>query len=689
MTSLPRKIWEHPAPESTQMGHFQRDLEKSTGRKFDSFHDMYLYSVKNRSAFWEFCWKYFQLIHEGSYTKVVDESARMDSVPEWFTGVRLNFAENLLFSRVAGDNTDKEDDKIAVSEVREGAAHEAVHLTWGELRRRTGALIQAMKAHGVVRGDRIALCAANSIDTLLVFLASTALGAIFSSSSTDMGTKGVLDRLLQIKPRWLFMDDLAVYSGKTIDLRPKIGEIVQGMESDPEFEGVIALPRFSLRPADISSIPRTKTLAEYLAKAGGNEKLEFERVGFRDPFLVVYSSGTTGQPKCIVHSVGGVLLNSIKEGILHTELGPNSVALQYTTTGWIMYMGAVQTLLFGARVVLYDGSPFIPGITALVDLAAQEKVTHLGISPRWLHELQQAKIKPREKVDLSSLQVVTSTGMVLRDALFEWFYDEGFPSHVRLNNISGGTDIAGCFGIGNPLAPLYVGGCAGCSLGIPVEVYDSTIEGGDGIKGEPVEEGVPGELVATSAFPNMPTLLWGDEGGKKYHDAYFGRFDSVWTHGDFVSIHPITKQIVFHGRADGVLNPSGVRFGSAEIYRVLEGQFSKEIVDSICVGQRRPTDVDERVMLFLLMKPGVAFTPDLVARVKSAIRTELSPRHVPMFTFETPEIPTTVNLKKVELPVKQIVSGKIIKPSGTLLNPKSLDFYYQFAKVETLRQSKL
>ncbi|KAJ5203518.1 hypothetical protein N7449_005597 [Penicillium cf. viridicatum] len=651
------------------MGHFQQDLEKSTGRKFDSFHDMYLYSVQNRSAFWEYCWKYFQLIYEGSYTKVVDESARMDSVPEWFTGIRLNFAENLLFSRVAGDKTDKEDDKIAVSEVREGAAHEVVHLTWGELRRRTGALVQAMKAHGVVRGDRIALCAANSIDTLLVFLASTALGAIFSSSSTDMGTKGVLDRLLQIKPRWLFMDDLAVYSGKTIDLRPKIGEIVQGMESDPEFEGVIALPRFSLRPADISSIPRTKTLAEYLAKSGGNEKLEFERVGFRDPFLVVYSSGTTGQPKCIVHSVGGVLLNSIKEGILHTELGPDSVALQYTTTGWIMYMGAVQTLLFGARVVLYDGSPFIPEITTLVDLAAQEKVTHLGISPRWLHELQQAKIKPREKVDLSSLQVVTSTGMVLRDALFEWFYDEGFPSHVRLNNISGGTDIAG--------------------LGIPVEVYDSTIEGGDGIKGEPVEEGVPGELVATSAFPNMPTLLWGDEGGKKYHDAYFGRFDNVWTHGDFVSIHPITKQIVFHGRADGVLNPSGVRFGSAEIYRVLEGQFSNEIVDSICVGQRRPTDIDERVMLFLLLKPGVAFTPDLVARVKSAIRIELSPRHVPMFTFETPEIPTTVNLKKVELPVKQIVSGKIIKPSGTLLNPKSLDFYYQFAKVETLRQSKL
>ncbi|CAG8358405.1 unnamed protein product [Penicillium salamii] len=679
MTSIPRKLWEHPDPQSTRMAHFQRQLEKSTSQKFNTFHDMHHYSIQNRSTFWEFCWDYFQLIHEGTYKQVVDESTRMDSIPEWFTGVRLNFAENLLLSS-GKSKTGKEDDKIAVSEVREGAAHEVTHLTWGELRRRTGALVQAMKANGVVRGDRIALCASNSIDTLLVFLASTALGAIFSSSSTDMGVKGILDRLLQIKPRWLFMDDFAIYNGKTIDLRPKIRDIVQGMESVIEFQGVISQSRFS-SPADVSDIPRTQTWSEYHSKAGGNEKLEFERIGFREPFLIVYSSGTTGQPKCIVHSVGGVLLNSSKEGNLHSELGPDSVALQYTTTGWIMYMSAVQTLLFGARVVLYDGSPFLPDITALVTLAAQEKVTHFGISPRWLHELQQAKIKPRELVDLSSLRVVTSTGMVLRDALFEWFYDEGFPARARLNNISGGTDLAASFATSNPLSPVYVGGCAGGSLGIPVGVFDSTIEGGDGTKGIPMAEGEPGELVATAAFPTMPTMFWGDQDGKKYFDAYFSRFDNVWTHGDFVSIHPITKQILFHGRADGVLNPSGVRFGSAEIYRVIEGQFSPEIADSICVGQRRPTDTDERVMLFLLMKPGVFFSPDLVARVKTAIRSELSARHVPMWT--------TVNGKKVETPLKKIVSGQVVKPSGTLLNPGSLEFYYRFAEVEKLRENKL
>ncbi|KAJ5174261.1 Acetoacetyl-CoA synthetase [Penicillium canariense] len=655
---LPRKLWEHPDPGSTQMAQFR-----------GSWSDIPRY---HRSAFWDFCWKFFPIIHEGAYARVVDESARMDSVPSWFAGVKLNFAENLLFSRSAGETVGKEDDKVAVTEVREGGSSSAVHLTWGQLRQRTGALVQAMKANGVLRGDRVSVCSANSIDTLLVMLATTALGAIFSSSSTDMGVKGVLDRLLQIKPRWLFMDDFAVYNGKKIDLRGKMRDISHGMDAVSEFQGVVSLPRFPSEPADINSIPRGWTLSSFLSKAGGRDRLEFERIHFRDPFLVVYSSGTTGQPKCIVHSVGGVLLNAFKEGSLHTEFGPQSVALQYTTTGWIMYLSAIQTLLFGARAVLYDGSPFLPDVTSLVTLAAQERVTHLGISPRWLQELQRAKIRPREMVDLSALKVVTSTGMVLRDALFEWFYDEGFPSHTRLNNISGGTDIAGCFGIGNPLTPVYVGGCAGCSLGVPVEVYDSTIEGGTGVPGAAIEEGMPGELVATSAFPNMPTQFWGDADGKKYFNAYFAR------------------QLVFHGRADGVLNPSGVRFGSTEIYRVIEGQFSQEIADSICVGQRRPSDPDERVMLFLLMKPGAAFTADLRTRVKSAIRTELSARHVPMFIFETPEIPTTVNLKKVELPVKQIVCGKRIQPSGTLLNPDSLEFYYRFAEVERLeRESKL
>jgi len=311
--------------------------------------------------------------------------------------------------------------------------------------------------------------------------------------------------------------------------------------------------------------------------------------------------------------------------------------------------------------------------------------------PRWMSELQKNNIVPKNITDLSSLTTVTSTGMVLSDQLFEWFYDVGFPKHVHLANISGGTDLAGCFGQHNPLTPVYVGGTQGPSLGTPVAIYDSLIEGGKGIPGAVVPHGTPGELVAPAAFPNMPVYFWNDNDppGSRYFSAYFEKYDNVWTHGDFVMIHPITKNLVFLGRADGVLNPSGVRFGSAEIYGVLENGFPM-LADTICVGQRRPQDPDESVMLFVMMKPGEKFGIKLVNDIKAKIRKELSPRHVPKYIFETPEIPTTVNLKKVELPVKQIVSGNIIKPSGTLLNPQSLDYYYQFAKVEELvSKSKL
>ena len=337
-----------------------------------TFHDLHHYSIQQRSSFWDFCWRYFQLIHEGLYDVVVDETAPIDTIPHWFDGVRLNFAENILFSSDAGDRLrGKEDDKVAVVEVREGGAEGATYVTWKELRNRTGHLVQALKAHGVKRGDRIAVCASNSVDTLLVFLATTALGAIFSSMSTDMGTRGLLDRLLQIKPVCLFMDDFAVYNGKKVDLRPKMAEVAKELDAVAEFQGVVAQPRFS-SPADISGVPRACTLDDFLTKAP-HDRLEFERVRFRDPFLVVYSSGTTGQPKCIVHSVGGVLLNAHKEGGLHQEMRSDSVILQYTTTGWIMYLAQVQGLLFGARIILYDGNPFLPHVSVLIELAAKER----------------------------------------------------------------------------------------------------------------------------------------------------------------------------------------------------------------------------------------------------------------------------------------------------------------------------
>ncbi|KAF2841360.1 acetoacetyl-CoA synthase [Patellaria atrata CBS 101060] len=498
----PRKIWEHPNPKGTSMWKFIESVNRRRGLNLKGYRDLYAWSVgDNRVDFWNDVWKgVVGLIYEGSYDQVVDPNARMDSIPHWFRGVRLNFAENILYSQSSPSDPStrstagKEDSKIVLTAVREGGEF-LRQVTWGELRRRVGILANALKARGVRKGDRVAIVASNSVDTLCVFMATTALGGLFTSSSTDMGTKGVLDRLLQIRPKFVFVDDWAVYNGKTTDLRKKVAGIARGLKDVEEFQGMVVQPRFD-KAADIAMVPRAETLEKFVEAAGGKNKIPFERVEFRDPFLVVYSSGTTGTPKCIVHSTGGVLLSSKKEGILHKDLGPDTVAMQFTTTGWIMYMASIVTLLHGARVVMYDGSPFYPDLKFFISLAAQQKVTIFGISPRYLHELQKNNISPREICNLSSFRTVTSTGMVLSDALFEWFYDTGFPKHVQLANISGGTDIAGCFGMENPLEPVYVGGTMGPSLGIKVEVYDQMIEGGKGVKGRAVEDGVPGELVA-------------------------------------------------------------------------------------------------------------------------------------------------------------------------------------------------
>ncbi|KAM3417340.1 hypothetical protein BST61_g5591 [Cercospora zeina] len=691
--TLPRTLWHPPNPQGTLACKFMHEVNRKRGTHLDTWPQLHAWSVDQRAAFWEELFVQFPLIHEGQCERVVDENARMDSIPPWFEGVRLNFAENLLFSPAKDPSrwsTDrKEDERIACVEVREGGT-EVRTVTWAELRARTGYLSNAMRARGVGKGDRIAIVASNSVDTLVVFLATTALGAIFSSSSTDMGTKGILDRLRQIKPKFVFADDWALYNGKTVDLRPKMNEIVDGMTGTAEFESIVSMPRTQRQPKDISKVREAESLELFLSAAKNDDQLRFERVDFGDPFLIVYSSGTTGQPKCIVHNVGGVLLTSHKEGNLHrdmAQISPDDLCvLQYTTTGWIMYLSSVVSLLNAARTILYDGSPFQPDLTTFLKIVQDQKVTDLGISPRWMQTLATAKpsVLPREVVDLSRLRRVTSTGMVLSEAQFEWFYDQAFPPQVQLDNISGGTDLACCFTAANLMQPVYVGGCVGPTLGMKVEAFDQEIEGGKGVQGKALPPGEPGELVCTRGFPTQPNKFWGDDAGEKYFNSYFGKYDNVWTHGDFIMFHPTTGQVWILGRSDGVLNPSGVRFGSAEIYNCLDNNFPNEIQDSICVGQRRPQDHDESVMLFLLMKPGKNFSQDLVRRVKEAIGRDCGKRCVPRYVFETPEIPTTINLKKVELPVKQIVSGKRIKPSDTLANKECLEFYYQFAEVEKI-----
>ncbi|TLS30731.1 hypothetical protein PpBr36_03132 [Pyricularia pennisetigena] len=698
-SKMPKKLWEHPDPKSTAMWQFMQQINDKHSVDLKTFRDLYRFSITRRAEFWSSLWDAAGYIHEGTYDRVVDLDAPIDSVPRWFEGVRLNWAENTLYSRDHGSApgtrslTSKEDDKIAVTEVREGAS-EIRDITWGELRRRTGELAAALAGRGVRRGDRVVIVGANSIETLLVWLATAWLGAIFSSSSTDMGVDGILQRTVQINPKVLFMDDATLYNGKVVDLRDKMGQVVAGLKRDcSEFSGAVAIPRFQGRAKDVGKVPDTETWASLHSRTKGFQPPPFTRIPFHEPFLVCYSSGTTGAPKAIVHTVGGLMLSLYKEGRLHEGIGPDSVTLQFTTTGWIMYVTNIGVLVLGARAILYDGSPLTPDPTVLIKILGKYKATKLGTSPRWMLELAKRGISPREVADLSSLKVVLSTGMVLSDQLFEWFYEKGFPAHTQLANVSGGTDIAGGFGLMNPLEPVYVGGTQGPSLGLDVRVYDAMEPNGPG---KEVPHGTPGELVAVNTFPNIPAFFWGDKQtaasaappGSKYHGSYFSRFDHVWSHGDFVAVHPMTGGIHFLGRADGVLNPSGVRFGSAEIYGVVERRFADAVAESLCVGQRRPHDPDESVMLFLLMRPGYKLDAKLEREIRQAIGEDLSKRHIPKYIFETPEIPTTVNLKKVELPVKQIVSGQKIKPSGTLANPQSLDFYYQFAKVEDIVGAK-
>jgi acetoacetyl-CoA synthetase len=393
-------------------------------------------------------------------------------------------------------------------------------------------------------------------------------------------------------------------------------------------------------------------------------------------------------------------LNARKDHLLQHRVDEHSTYLQYTTTGWIMYLVQVNTLSAGAHVVVYDGSPFQPGPEAFIRLMAEFKVTHLGSSPKYFQELQQRNIAPRTVADLSNLRVVTSTGMVLATALYDWFYDVGFPPTVQLSNITGGTDTHCALATGNTFKPLYAGECHGLNTGMATEVYQLAEAVNDKpVRGQRCAAGEPGELVVTKPFPTMPSMFWGANGAKQYFDSYFAKYDGecphppplgkadtgwldVWAQGDLAMIHPRTKGLVMLGRADGVLNPSGVRFGSAEIYSIIDTHFSAEVADSICVGQRRPRDLDESVVLFLLMRPGVKFSLSLVKRVKEAIARGLSKRHVPRYVFETLDIPTTINYKKVELPVKQILCGKKVKPSASLRNPEALEYYYQFVEIE-------
>lgn len=664
-------VWKPALPQWTSGEVFRRNINRKHRLKLESYHDLHNYSVEDYT-FWLDLWEHLAIVSSipPNPSRIV-ELKPLPDVPTWFPGAKLNYAENLLTRR---------DDGIALIEAGENGV--VTRYSYRQLYASVEGISAALQANGLQVGDRVAGILTNSFNTVAVALAAASLGGVFSCTATDMGTQGILDRYKQIQPKFIFADTETCYNGKRVDLLPKIKEVVLHLEKLGLSRAILLPNRLSGKENHLNGIHKIVTLSQFV-ETGGNRSLVFKQLPFNTPLFIVYSSGTSGKPKCIVHSAGGVLLQSKKELMLALSVTRDDTYFQYTTTGWMMWNFMLAGLSIGCRVVLYEGSPFYPNVTDYLRFIHDQGVSILGTSPRFLAEVQGRGIDPLSLGSFESLKVLSSTGAVLTPPMFEWTH-KAFGGKFHLVSMSGGTDVTTAFVTGVPSLPVYAGEIQAKALGMKVEVWDPT--------GHNLEHtGHPGELVCTRPHPSLPLCFWGDHGGQKFMEAYFNVYPGVWRQGDFMVVNPKTNGITILGRSDGVLNPSGVRFGSAEIYSVLEA-FSSAVEDSLCVGQRRSFDVDEKVLLFMKMRPSCSLKPELVESIRSAIKRSLSARHVPAHIFQIADIPYTVNGKKIEIAVKQIVSGTNLQPSGTVANPDSLQLYYKYRDIERVvgaQRSKL
>jgi acetoacetyl-CoA synthetase len=548
----------------------------------------------------------------------------------------LNFAENLLYPACISD--EKSFAVIAVTEVSRE------HVSWRELRERVRRCTHALRGIGIKEGDRVAGYVANHTNALVAMLASTAIGALWTGVSPDTGVHAVLDRVQQIEPAVLFCDNAAYYNGKIHDVESKVHEIVRGL---PDLQAVVVFPAHITHEFNYSKIKplhgQTWKYEDFVATNYSDKKQEFAQLPPDHPIYILYSSGTTGKPKAIVHSAAGTLIQHKKEHTIHCDIHPGDRLFYFTTCTWMMWHWLVSGLASGATLILYDGSPFRPldesgtGDMAMARLIEEFQITHFGTSAMYLSVLEQKAVMPKEKLQLKFLKAIYSTGSPLAPSTFEYVY-RVFGPNINLGSITGGTDIISLFGAPSLITPVYTGEIQVRGLGMAVEVWD--FEGKD-----ITNTGEPGDLVCTMPFPSQPVYFWGPEGQKMYKRSYFDVFPGVWHHGDFVRINPETGGMIMLGRSDGTLKPSGVRFGSAEIYNILL-QYFPEVEDALCIGRRRETDTDETVILFLKMAAGETYSEALVQRIRSTIRSSLSPRHVPAIINECFEIPITVNGKK-------------------------------------------
>ena len=635
-----------PSPEriaSSQIVDFMTRVSRDHGVELRGYDDLYQWSIEEIAPFWDAVWHYADIVHSAPPDQVLADPSMPGAT--WFPGARLNFAENLLRHR---------DDRPALTEVHESG--ETRRLTHAQLYTAVAKLAHTLEQLGVVAGDRVAAFMPNRIESVVGMLAATSLGAIWSSCSPDFGFKGVMDRFGQIEPKVLIACDGYTYNGKPFRSLDRIARVVEDIAS---IDHVIVVPVLG---EDINQLP--KAMAWTDAVDNPATTLRFAQLPFDHPLYIMYSSGTTGVPKCIVHGAGGTLLQHAKELLLHCDLRRDDALFYFTTCGWMMWNWLVSGLFAGSNVVLYDGSPAHPDTGVLWRMAEREGLTHFGTSPKFLAVCKKAGMVPGEDFDLGRLRAVMSTGSPLSIELFEWVYSD-IKADLQLASICGGTDIISCFMLGSPISPVYAGEIQKRGLGMKVEAWAA--------EGQP-RVGEKAELVCTAPFVSMPVRFWNDPDHRKYHNAYFADFEGVWRHGDYVEITPRGGVIVY-GRSDATLNPGGVRIGTAEIYRQVESL--DEIAEAIVIGQRWQDDT--RIVLFVVLTPGLTLDDALSSRIKRHIRETCTPRHVPAIIRQAPAIPRTISGKKVEIAVTRIIHGEAVANQDALANPESLAFYRQVA----------
>ncbi len=651
-----KKLWE-PSEEWIKNAKATRFIEfvnKEYGQNLEGGKDLYNWSVEMIPDFWDAVWKFSGIIASQPYSKVVEDLSVFPGT-KWFPGAKLNFAENLLKYK---------DDQLAF--IFQGETKVSKKITYAELNKTVARLAKALKEAGVKVGDRVVSYIPNLIETPVAMLAATAIGATWASCGAELQPNAVIDRFGQIEPKVLFTVDGYYYRDQAFDIKENAKAVVAAI---PSIEKVIVVSYITEEKCNVSSIPKAINWEDFISK-DDNPPLEFEQLPFDHPLYVMFSSGTTGKPKCMVQGAGGVLINHLKELILSTDCKRSDVLNYITAPSWMMWNWLISGLAVGCTIFLYDGNPLYPDPLRFFELIEKHKVSIFGTSAAYLHYLMGIDAKPAEKYDLSALREISQTASTLSPEGFEYVYRE-IKKDLFFNSISGGTDINGCFAGAIPILPVYSGELQGRALAMKVEAYSG--------KAEPIED-EQAELVCEAPAPSMPTHFWGDDDNMtKYKAAYFDYYKdvgkNVWRHGDYIVIHSDTGGITFWGRSDAVLKPSGVRIGTAEIYNVVEQL--PEIADSLVIGQKWEGDI--RIVMFVLLNEGYELTDDLKAKIKTTLREKTSPRHVPKLIYAAPSdgIPYTFSNKKVEIAVTKIIHGMPVANRGALRNPNSLDFYIE------------